>query len=332
MIISRTPFRVSLFGGGTDYPAWYREHGGAVIGAAVNKYCFITCRFLPPFHAFQYLIRYYQREETNSVQEIKHPAVRECLRFLQVDKGVDVVHHGDVPARSGMGSSSTFTVGLLHALYALKHEMPTKRQLALEAIRIEQEIIGESVGSQDQTFAAFGGLNRIDFGGPHEIEVKPLILAPQRLDELEQGIMLFFTGHARTASEVAGEQIRSIPERTAELQRMREIVDEAEKALLGKTPPLAELGRMLKEQWELKRRMSAGITNSSIDAIYKAGMSAGAHGGKLLGAGGGGFMLFLVEPGAQARVRERLAKLLHVPVRFDYLGSQIIYFTKDDYY
>lgn len=332
MIISRTPFRVSFFGGGTDYPAWYRDNGGAVIGAAINKFCYITCRYLPPFHGFKHLIRYYRREETQSVEEIQHPSVRECLRFLDMEQGMDLVHHADLPARSGLGSSSTFTVGLLHALYAIKHEMPTKRQLAVQAIHIEQDIIGESVGSQDQTFAAFGGLNRIDFGGPNEIQVKPLILAPERLAALEQHIILFFTGFQRTASEIAKEQIEHTSDKRTELQRMQEFVDEAERLLTDKSAALEEFGKLLHEQWRIKRSMSSRITSPDIDRIYETGLKAGASGGKLLGAGGGGFMMFLVEPGRQAIMRERLGKLLYVPIRFDHLGSQIVYFSKDDFY
>jgi D-glycero-alpha-D-manno-heptose-7-phosphate kinase len=332
VIISRTPFRVSLFGGGTDYPAWYRENGGAVIGTAVNKFSYITCRYLPPFHEFRHLIRYYRREEAQRVEDIQHPSVRECLRFLGIEQGVDIVHHGDVPARSGLGSSSTFTVGLLHALYALKHEMPTKRELALNAIHVEQNLIGENVGSQDQTLAAFGGLLRVDFGGPHEILVKPLLLAPERLASLERRIMLFFTGLSRTASEIAAEQLRRIAEKRAELRRMREMVDEAERILADRDAPLSELGALLHEQWLLKRTMSSQVTTPALDDLYEAGRRAGALGGKLLGAGGGGFMLFFVEPEQQAAVRDRLAKLLTVPVRFDHLGSQIVYFSRDDHY
>jgi D-glycero-alpha-D-manno-heptose-7-phosphate kinase len=332
MIISRTPFRVSFFGGGTDYPAWYRDNGGAVIGTAINKFCYITCRYLPPFHSYKYLIRYYKREETRSVHEIQHPSVRACLKFMEIDGGVDLVHHADVPAQSGLGSSSTFTVGLLHALYALKHEMPTKRQLALNAIHVEQNLIKENVGSQDQTSAAFGGLNRIDFGGTSEILVKPLILPPERMERLQQYIMLFFTGQSRIATEVAKAQIENIPNKKNDLRQMMRVVDEAEKILLDKTDRLADFGRLLHEQWLIKRSMSPQITNSGIDTIYETGMKAGALGGKLLGAGGGGFILFFVEPERQAIVRERLGNLLYVPVRLEYLGSQIVYFSKDDYY
>ena len=330
MIISRTPFRVSFFGGGTDYPAWYRENRGAVLSTTINKYCYITCRYLPPFHDFKFLVRYYLREEAQSVQEIKHPSVRECLRDMQIERGVDIVHHADLPARSGLGSSSTFTVGLLHALYALKHEMPSKRQLAIDAMRIEQERIGENVGSQDQTAAAFGGLNRIDFGGASEISVKPLILSPRRLDGLQQRMMLFFTGFARTANEVAAEQIARMASKSAQMRRMLELVDEAEAILTHREDRFDEFGRLLHEQWMIKRGVSSKITTSSIDQMYEAGLKAGATGGKLLGAGGGGFLMLFVAPERQAAVREALSRLLYVPCHFEQLGSQIIYFSHDD--
>ncbi|MFA6442706.1 MAG: hypothetical protein WCV99_10235 [Sterolibacterium sp.] len=323
---------MSFFGGGTDYPDWYREHGGTVISAAINKYSFITCRYLPPFFDYKFRIRYYQREETNSIAEIKHPAVRECLSFMQLEKGVDLVHHADLPARTGLGSSSTFTVGLLHALYALKHEMPTKRELALNAIYVEQELIGEAVGSQDQTAAAFGGVNRIDFGGTQEITVTPLILSPTKLESLERHMMLFFTGFARTASDIAPEQIQNIPTRTNELHRMMEIVDAAMEILTSKSDRTEDFGRLLDEQWRIKQKMSSRISNREINAIYDQGIAAGALGGKLLGAGGGGFMLFLASPERQAAVRDALKDLLYVPSRFDHLGSQIVYHSHEDEY
>jgi len=328
VIISRTQFRVSFFGGGIDYPAWYREHGGPVLSASIDKYCYITCRYLPPYHDFKYLIRYYKREETQTVEDIQHPSVRGCLKFMGLDRGVDIVHHADIPARSGLGSSSTFTVGLLHALYALKHEMPSKRQLALDAIHVEQSLIKENVGSQDQTSAAFGGLNRIDFGGANEILVKPLILRPEKLELMQQHIMLFFTGLARTASEIAGEQINNIPNKNPDLRQMMKIVDAAEAILLDKEGRLEDFGRLLHEQWLIKRGMSSQVTNSNIDAIYENGMKAGALGGKLLGAGGGGFMMFFAPPERQPAIHTVLRSLLHVPARFDYLGSQIVYFHK----
>ena len=332
MIISRTPFRISFFGGGTDYPAWYKENGGAVLSAAINKYCYITCRYLPPFFDYKYRIRYYQREEANRIEDIKHPAVRECLSFSKLDKGIDIVHHADLPAQAGLGSSSTFTVGLLHALSALKHEMPTKRELAINAIRIEQDKIKENVGSQDQTAAAFGGLNLIEFGGTHEITVRQMILPPTRIADLEQHLMLFFTGFSRTASDVAKEQIKLIPSKTSNLNQMMNLVTEATALLQDKTDRLDDFGRLLHEQWLVKKQMSSQITNGDIDTIYQAGMNAGALGGKLLGAGGGGFILFFVKPEQQSQVRQALSQLLYVPVRFDHSGSQIIYHSLENEY
>lgn len=330
MIISRTPFRISFFGGGTDYPAWYREEKGAVLSVSINKFCFITCRYLPPFHDFKFLVRYYRREEAQTVAEIQHPSVRECLKYLGFDRGVDIVHHADLPARSGLGSSSTFTVGLLHALYALKHQMPTKRQLAIDAIRVEQDHIGEHVGSQDQTAAAFGGLNRIEFGGVGEISVTPIIARPEQIEGLQRHMMLFFTGFPRTASDIAKEKISQIPSRRQELREMLRLVDEAQSMLTGPSDKLADFGRLLQEQWRIKRSIAASVTNSEIDLIYEAGMKAGALGGKLLGAGGGGFMLFLAPPERQETIKSALNRLLYVPVRFDYLGSQIIYYSHDE--
>jgi D-glycero-alpha-D-manno-heptose-7-phosphate kinase len=330
MIISRAPFRVSFFGGGTDYPGWYRENGGAVLNVTINKYCYITCRYLPPFHDFKHLVRYYKREEAQSVEDIQHPSVRECLRFMAIDRGVDIVHHADLPARTGLGSSSTFTVGLLHALHALKHEMPSKRQLALGAIKVEQDKIGENVGSQDQTAAAFGGLNRIEFGGAQGVAVTPLILSPERLERLQDHIMLFFTGFARTANEVAEEQLSRMKENAAGLRAMMQMVDYAQETLMSKSDRMADFGKLLHEQWMIKRGLSSKITTSAIDEMYESGKKAGAIGGKLLGAGGGGFLMLFVPPERQAAVQAALEKLLYVPARFDYLGSQIIYFQHEE--
>jgi D-glycero-alpha-D-manno-heptose-7-phosphate kinase len=332
MIISRTPFRISFFGGGTDYPGWYKENGGAVISASINKYCYITCRYLPPFFDYKYRIRYYHREEASRIEDIKHPAVRECLIFSKLDKGVDIVHHADLPAQSGLGSSSTFTVGLLHALCALKHEMPTKLELATNAIHIEQEKIKENVGSQDQTAAAFGGLNLIEFSGTREITVKKFIIPPIKMANLEKHLMLFFTGFSRSASDIAKEQIDLIPSKTSNLNQMMQLVTEASNLLQQKTDHLDDFGRLLHEQWLVKKQMSSKITNGDIDSIYKAGMNAGALGGKLLGAGGGGFMLFFVKPELQNQVRQALSQLLCVPTLFDYSGSQIIYHSLEDEY
>jgi len=327
MIISRAPFRISFFGGGTDYPGWYNEHRGAVLATTIDKYCYVTVRHLPPFFHYNYRIRYTKREETQTISEIKHPSVRECLAFLGFDRGVEVQHNADLPARIGVGSSSTFTVCLLNALYALEGKMVTKTQLALEAIHIEQDIIKENVGSQDQTMAAFGGFNRIEFGGPQQILVQPVTVDTQRLRSLHDHLMLFFTGFARTASRIASEQIKRTPEKTTELERMCKMVDEAISILNGRKSDLNDFGRLLHESWMIKRSLTRKVTTPLIDEIYERGRRAGALGGKLLGAGGGGCILFYVNPERQDKVREELNKALFIPFEFENLGAQIIYYA-----
>jgi len=326
MIISRTPFRISFFGGGTDYPAWYKEHGGSVISTSINKYCFVTLRKLPPFFDYKFRIRYYQREETQTIEEISHPSVRECFQYMKVKEGLEIVHHADLPAQSGLGSSSTFTVSLLHALYAYQSEMPTKYQLSMDAINIEQNFIKEAVGSQDQTAAAFGGLNKIEFGGVREINVTQLIIPPERLEDLQDHLLLFFTGFSRNAPDFAKEQISLISKKNKELQKMQELCEQAEKIIVSKSTPIQDFGKLLNEQWKLKCKMSTRITNGDIDNIINKGIESGALGGKLLGAGGGGFILFFAKPENHLQIRKTLHKYLHVPFRFEYSGSQIIYY------
>lgn len=330
MIISRTPFRISFFGGGTDYPVFYEENGGAVLSTSINKYCYVICRYLPPFFDHKYLIRYSLREETQTIAEIKHPSARECLRYVDLDRGVEIQHNADLPSMSGLGSSSAFTVGLLNALYALKGKMITKRQLALDAIHVEQDMIKENVGSQDQTIAAFGGFNKIVFGGSQKIVVFPVTIDHAKLDSLQDHLMLFFTGFSRNASEIAAEQIRKTPEKTKELMTMVEMVDEAVNILNGSEGTLMDFGKLLHESWKLKRSLTQSITTRSVDEVYEAAMEAGATGGKLLGAGGGGFVLFFVKPELQRNVREKLGKLLYVPFKFHDLGSQIIYYAPEE--
>ncbi len=327
MIISRTPFRISFFGGGTDYPVWYNEHGGAVLATSINKYCYITARYLPPFFDHKYRIRYSEREEVQNISEIKHPSARECLAFLDFDHGVEIQHNSDLPARIGVGSSSSFTVGLLNALYALKGKMTTKRQLALGAIHIEQDRIKENVGSQDQITAAFGGFNKIEFGSEQHIQVKPITLNVEKIQLLQDHLMLFFTGFVRTASEIAGEQIEKTSEKKNELNRMFEMVDEAISITNGNSSDITDFGRLLHESWMIKRSLTAKITTPFIDKIYETAIKAGALGGKLLGAGGGGCILFFVEPELQSKVKEKLKNLLYVPFKFENLGSQIIYYA-----
>jgi len=335
MIISRTPFRISFFGGGTDYPVWYRENGGAVLGTTIDKFCYITCRYLPPFFEHKYRVVYSQMELVRDIDEIRHPAVREALRFMGITDGVEIHHDGDLPARTGLGSSSSFTVGLLHAVYALKGVMPAKMQLARDAIHIEQEVLKENVGSQDQVLAAFGGLNRIDFSGEHPdnigIEIKCVTIKPQRLELLQNHLMLVFTGFSRTASEIAGEQIKQTPNRKQELSEMYRMVDEAVNILSG-DGDITDFGKLLHESWQLKRSLTNKISNPYTDFLYETALRAGATGGKLLGAGGGGFMLFFVKPELQSKVRESLGNLLEVPFRFESLGSQIIFYEPDPLY
>ena len=327
MIISRTPFRVSFFGGGTDYPVWYRENRGAVLATSINKYCYITARYLPPFFDHKYRIRYSKREEVQKISEIKHPSVRECLVFLNFDQGVEIQHNSDLPARIGVGSSSAFTVGLLNALYALKGKMVTKRQLALEAIHIEQDKIKENVGSQDQTTVAFGGFNKIEFGGEQRVQVQPITLNAKKLQIFQDHLMLFFTGFSRTASEIAGEQIKKTPEKRKELIRMAEMVDEAVSILNSSNSDITDFGRLMHETWMIKRSLTNKITTPFIDNVYEIAIKVGALGGKLLGAGGGGCILFFVKPEDQPKVKEKLKNLLYVPFKFENLGSQIIYYT-----
>ena len=324
MIISRTPFRISFFGGGTDYPAWYMENGGAVLSTTIDKYCYINCRYLPPFFAYNYLIRYVLREETKTIAKIKHPSVKECLKFLNINRGIEMVHTADIPALSGIGSSSAFTVGFLNSLYALKGQMITKRQLASDAIHVEQDLIKENVGSQDQTAAAFGGFNKIDFGGKEKILVQPITINEEKLNLLQDHLMLFFTGYSRNASDIAAEQIKQTPSKDKELRVMREMVDEAINILNGSPDGIYDFGRLLNETWQLKRSLTHLISNNQIDDIYEQALKAGAIGGKLCGAGGGGFILFFVPPEKQKNVKDSL-KLLHVPFRFENLGSQIIF-------
>ena len=316
---------MSFFGGGTDYPVWYRENGGAVLATTIDKYCHITCRYLPPFFDHKSLIVWSEIERVEEVSQITHPAVRETLAFLGINDGVAIHHDGDLPARSGLGSSSSFVVGLLHALYALKGVMSTKRQLALDAINIEQNLIGENVGSQDQVSAAFGGFNRIDFVGDEEFRVSSTILPQERLDSLQDHLMLVFTGLARSASEIAEEQIKATSHKRPELTTMYQMVDEATAILTG-DGDILEFGRLLHESWRLKRSLTDRISNQHIDDIYQAARQSGAVGGKLLGAGGGGFMLLFARPEEQPAIRDTLKDLLHVPFRFESAGTQIIFF------
>lgn len=329
MIISRTPFRVSFFGGGTDYPIWYQEHGGAVLATTIDKYCYITCRYLPPFFQHKTRIAYSKIERVRSNDEIEHPAVRGVLTHLKMEEGVEIHHDGDLPARTGLGSSSAFTVGLLHALKALRQAMSTKMELAREAIRVEQEILKENVGCQDQVMSAHGGLCRVDFYPHYDIRVTPIILSRERLAEFQNHLLLYFTGFARQASEIAKEQVELTPQRTNELKALHQMVEEGTH-LLTDEGDLSDFGLLLHESWKLKRSLTSKISTVTIDDIYATARKAGAIGGKLLGAGGGGFMLFFVKPEAQESVRRALHGLLRVPFSFENLGSQVIFYQPEE--
>lgn len=331
MIVSRTPHRISFFGGGTDYPSWYQEHGGKVLGVAIDKYCYITCRMLPPFFEHRHRILYSKIETVRDFDEIQHPSVRETLKYLNVRHGVEIHHDGDIPARAGMGSSSSFTVGLLKALFALDGRIIDRDTLYREAIHIEQHLIKESVGSQDQVWAACGGLNTIEFLRNGQIVIDPIIMKETSLRMFEERFLLVFTGLSRFASEIALDQIRNIPRKQAELGDMLALVDEAEKVLTSGKDDFTGFGRLLNETWKIKRTLSDQISNSEIDAIYQTALRNGAEGGKLLGAGGGGFMAFYVEPEHRSRVLRALDRYLHIPFKFDFSGSEIIVYQPEHY-
>ena len=324
MIVTRTPFRISFFGGGTDYPGWFQQHGGVVFATTIDKYCYISCRYLPPFFEHKHRIVYSHIENVRSIEEIRHPAVRAVLGWAGVDEGLEIHHDGDLPARSGLGSSSSFTVGLVHALRALGGRYISKEELARDAIHIEQNVIKENVGSQDQVAVAFGGFNRIEFRRNGTFEVAPIIILPERINELQSHLMLCFTGLSRTASEVAKSTINNLQKRETELMRMKEMVGEAIELLQDPKASIDEFGKLLDQGWKYKRSLSDQVSTPEIDHIYEEARRAGAIGGKILGAGGGGFILLFAKPEHQAAVRERLGKLIHVPFRFEDSGSRVV--------
>ena len=331
MIISRTPYRISFFGGGTDFPAWFRKHGGAVLAATIDKYCYLTCRHLPPFFEHRIRLVYSRIESCHSLDEIAHPSVREVLRYLKIDRGVEIHHDGDLPARSGMGTSSSFTVGLLHALYALKGFMPSKHQLAQESIHIEQEVLKETVGSQDQVSAAYGGFNHISFLPNGTFSVRPITLTQERLKELNSHLMLFYTGIKRTSADVAESYVNDMEARRRQLRIMKDLIEESI-SILNNGDDLCGFGELLHEAWQAKRSLSPAVSNSFVDEIYASAISAGAVGGKLTGAGGGGFMLLFAPPSRQKEIREKLNTLIHVPFKIEFSGSQIIFFDSEEDY
>jgi D-glycero-alpha-D-manno-heptose-7-phosphate kinase len=321
---------MSFLGGGTDYPEYYMEHGGRVLGAAIDKYCYLNVRKLPPFFSHKHRIVYSKSENVKTLDEIQHPAVRTVLKHLKIDYGMSIHHDGDIPARSGMGSSSAFTVGLLKSMHALQGTYISKEALTREAIYVEQKLIRENVGSQDQTFAVYGGFNLIEFHKNGEIEVNPIIIPQERMQKFESGLMLYFTGLSRFASEIAEEQVNNTSFNIQKLDRMKSLVEQAVQIIADDKIKLDEFGALLNDTWRLKKQLSSQISNSLIDDIYSKALSAGAIGGKLLGAGGGGFMLFYVPPDKQARVKQELNDYLHVPFKFDFEGSKVIVYQPDN--
>lgn len=329
MIISRTPFRISFFGGGTDYSPWYQEHGGAVLSTTINRYCYISCRYLPPFFDYRNRIVWSKIETVNEHDEIAHPVVREVLKLYKL-QGVEIHHDGDLPSRAGLGSSSSFTVGILNALNGLTGKISAKDQLARDAIRVERELLRENVGIQDQIAAAYGGFNKIEISPNGSFRVIPMILQKERLLALQSSLLLFYTGTSRIASDIAGEKIKAIPNKKTELHRIRELVDEAIN-ILNSDKDINHFGYLLDEAWRVKRQLSSRISPAFVDEIYSIATKAGALGGKILGAGGGGFMIFFVPPDSHAQVLSALDHLLVVPIQFESSGSQIIFYNPDDY-
>lgn len=328
MIITRTPYRVSFFGGGTDYHGWYQEHGGTVLSTAINHYCYLSCRFLPPFFEHKSRVVWSQVEHVTEHADIKHPAVRAVLDYLDIKRGVEIQHQGDLPARAGLGSSSSFTVGLLNAMYGLREQMSTARQLACEAVHVERDLLKEHVGVQDQIAAAHGGFNKINILPNGHFSVEPVMLPQGRLHELQSHMMLFFTGVSRSASAVAGDKIKAIGSKQAELTEMQLMVDEALN-ILADGRDITDFGRLLHESWQLKRGLASSIAPEFVDDIYNRARAAGAIGGKLLGAGGGGFMLFFAKPDHQQAIFDALHHLLYVPFEFESAGSTVIHFEED---
>jgi D-glycero-alpha-D-manno-heptose-7-phosphate kinase len=330
MIISRTPFRVSFFGGGTDYPAWYREHGGgAVLATTIDKYCYLSVRELPPFFDHRFRIVYSIVENVREIDEIKHPAARAVLSRLGVAKGLEIHHDGDLPARSGLGSSSAFTVGLISAVRALGGHHSSREALANEAIHVEQCMLREAVGVQDQISTAFGGFNHITLRADGSFQVNPMILPPERLQDLQDHLLLAFTGVSRIAADVAQSQLDNLKHREAELRAVRDMVDQAIAILTSSSTDLVEFGRLLHEAWRIKRTLSTRVSTPLIDNLYDTATRAGAIGGKLLGAGGGGFMLLFVRPEDRSRVVAALHNHIVVPVKFESSGSRIVVYQPD---
>jgi len=324
VIITKTPYRISFFGGGTDHPAWFRDNGGKVLSTTFDKYCYISLRQLPPFFEHKYRIVYSLIENINNLEDIQHPAVREVLKYLQYSVGLEIHHDGDLPARSGLGSSSAFTVGLLNAMNALEGKFVSAENLAKTAIHIEQNLIKECVGSQDQVAASYGGFNQVDFYRDENFAVEPIIITQERKSNLNDHLMLFFTGISRFSSEVAESQISNMSNCSSQMNELQSMVDDGIRILTNTNTPLEDFGHLLDSAWQIKRSLSNMVSNTKIDNLYKAAIKAGAIGGKVMGAGGGGFVLFYVKPENQVKVKEALVELTYVPFKFENTGSKVV--------
>ncbi|MCB7319413.1 GHMP family kinase ATP-binding protein [Lacrimispora sp. 210928-DFI.3.58] len=329
MIITKTPFRMSFFGGGTDIEDYFRENGGAVLSTTFDKYCYVNVRHLPRFFDYTTELSYSKIERVTDVEEIEHPAIRNAMKMLDMHE-LRLTYEADLPARSGLGTSSSFVVGMLNAFYALKGKYANKRQLADEAIYLERVLCNEAGGWQDQIAAAFGGLNRIDFHS-EGYEVHPVVIAPERKQQLNNNLMMFFTGFTRYSAELQKINLSGRGDKRAQLKQMHELVGEAEKVLIDKMADLDEFGRLLDVTWKLKRQTGAAVSTDSIDELYEKGMKGGALGGKLLGAGGGGFLIFYVRPEEQESVRRALGDLMYVPFKFEDGGTRVIHYTPELY-
>lgn len=329
MIITQTPFRMSFFGGGTDFSGFYNEHGGAVISTTFDKYCYVTVRHLPPFFDYKTHVTYSREEKINNLSEMQHPAIRNAMEWLDMHD-IRLTYESDLPARSGLGTSSSFAVGMLSAFYALKGQYADKRKLADDAIYLERTLCKEAGGIQDQIAASFGGMNRINFSADG-YTVHPVIINPERKKLLNEHLMLFFTGFSRFSSDIQKGTEKSMKDKTQQLLEMYKLVDDAEKILTDKNTSLDEFGKLLDYTWQLKRGISSGISTDSIDEQYERAKKAGALGGKLLGAGGGGFLLFYVPKDKQADVKKTLAGQMYVPFSFENDGTKVIHYSPETY-
>ncbi|MCQ5146248.1 kinase [Enterocloster bolteae] len=330
MIITQTPFRMSFFGGGTDIEKYFKVNGGSVISTTFDKYCYVTVRHLPRFFDYKTHLTYSKMEYVNSYDEINHPAIREAMRMLDMHE-LRLTYESDLPAKSGLGTSSSFAVGMLNAFYAIKGKYADKRKLANEAIYLERVLCNETGGWQDQIAASYGGLNRINFSA-NGYDVVPIIISPERKAELNNNLMMFFTGFTRFSSEVQRVNAQDDSRKKIDmLRQMQKLVNNAEKILVDKAIDLDDFGKLLDETWRLKRQTGSAVSTDSIDALYNRGITAGALGGKLLGAGGGGYLIFYVQPAKQEQVKKAMSDLMYIPFTFEDAGTKVIHYTPESY-